>query len=127
MDRRHLKTEGITAFSAVDIIEAIKNVFDVYGLSFDNLIAFASDTSNVMKGVRNGVISKICHEQPKVFDGHCICHLVNLCVKSAVKVLFLRVDETLEYIYFHFHCNVKSVASLMEYADFCDVENQKDL
>ena len=61
---------------------------------------FVSDTCNVMKGVRNEVIAKIRHEQPKVIDIHCICHLVNLCVKAAVKCLPLKVDEILVDIYF---------------------------
>jgi len=119
---RHLETVGITAMGANDIFEAIKEVLDKYGLKFDHLIAFASDTCNVMKGIRNGVIAKIRNEQPKIIDVHCICHLVNLCVNSAVKVLPFKVDEVLVDIYYHFHHSVKRITTLKEYADFCDVE-----
>ncbi len=75
-----------------------------------------------MKGIRNGVIAKIRNEQPKIIDVHCICHLVNLCVNSAVKVLPFKVDEVLVDIYYHFHHSVKRITTLKEYADFCDVE-----
>jgi hypothetical protein len=105
--------------TAQDIFEAIKDVLVKYGLKFSNLVAFASDTCNVMKGVRNGVIAKNKQEQPKVLDIHCICHVVSLCVKSAVKVLPIKVDEILVDIYYHFR---NSIASLAEYAEFCDVE-----
>ena len=102
---RHLDTVGITGMTASDIFESI-DVLDKYDLEFSKLIAFASDTCNVMKGVRNGVIAKIRHEQPKVIDIHCICHLVNLCVKSAVKSLPVKVDEILVDIFYHFYHNV---------------------
>ena len=58
----------------------------------------------------------------KVLDVHCICHVVSLCVKSVVKVLPIKVDEILVDIYYHFHNSVKSIASLKEYAEFCDIE-----
>ncbi len=70
-----------------------------------------------MKGVRNGVIAKIRHEQPKVIDIHCICHLVTLCVKAAIKCLPIKVDEILVDIYYHFHHSMKSIVSLTDYAD----------
>jgi hypothetical protein len=87
-----------------------------YGLKFSNFVAFASDTCSVMKG------AKIRQKQPKILDIHCICHVASLCVKSAVKALPVKIDEILVDIYYHFHNSVKSIASLKEYAEFCDVE-----
>ena len=98
--------------TAVDILESIKDVMAKYGLKFSNLVAFASDTCNVMKGVRNGVAAKIKQEQSKVLDIHCICHVVSLCVKPAVKILPIKVDEMLVDIYYHFRNSVKTIASL---------------
>ena len=43
-----------------------------YNLKFSSLIAFASDICNVMKDGRSGTIGKICQEQPKILDIHCI-------------------------------------------------------
>ena len=92
---RHLETVGITGSTAADIYQSIKDVLVKYGLNFSNVTVFASDTCHVMKGVRKGVIAKICEDQPKVLDIHCICHVVSLCVKSAMKVLPLKIDEIL--------------------------------
>lgn len=41
-------------------------------------------------------MAKIRHEEPKVIDIHCIFHLVNHFVKSAVKAFPLKVDEIIE-------------------------------
>ena len=43
-----------------------------------------------MKDVRNGVIAKLREEQPKVLDIQ-LHNLVNLCVKSAVKALPMKL------------------------------------
>ena len=59
-----------------------------------------------MKGARNGVIAKLHAKQPKVIDVHYICHVVDLCVKAAVKPL--KVDDLLVEMYFHFHRSVKT-------------------
>ena len=85
-------------------------------------MSFTSDTCNVMKGFRKGVIAKLRALQPKVIDIHCICHLVNLCVKAAIKALPIKVDDLLVDIYYHFRNSVKRVSSLQDYANFCSVE-----
>ena len=53
--------------------------------------------------------------------------MVNLCVKTAIKILPLKVDELLVDIYYHFHHSVKRVTALKEYADFCCMEFKKVL
>ena len=87
----------------------------------------SSDTCNVMKGARGGVIAKLKEKQAKVIDVHCMCHVVNLCVKAATKVLPLKVDELLVDIYYHFHYSVNRITSLKEYAEFCCVEFKRVL
>ena len=62
-----------------------------------NLLSFSSDTCNIMKGERGGVIAKLRTIQPRIIDVHCICHLVSLCTKSAVKSLPFKVDDFLVY------------------------------
>ena len=81
-------------------------------------MAFASDTCNVM---RKRVIAKFVKNSLKLLI-YTVCHLVSLCVKSAVKSLPIKADEIFVDIYYHFHNSVKSIASLKDYAEFCDVE-----
>ena len=67
-------------------------------------------------------IAKLRSVQLKIVDVNCICHLVNLCVKSAVKRLPVKVDDLLVDIYYHFRNCVNRVTSLHEFAEFCCVE-----
>lgn len=116
---RHLDTVGIVDFTAEGIFSALKDCLESRTIPFTNLLSFTSDTCNVMKGVRGGVISKLKSVQQSVIDMHCICHVVSLCVKPAVKTLPLKVDELLVDIYYHFSNSVNRIVSLQEYAEFC--------
>ena len=71
-----------------------------------------------MKAIRKDVIAKIREHHPKVLDIHCICHDVSLCVKSAMKVLSLKIEAILVDIYYHCYYSVKNIPSLKEYAQF---------
>ena len=119
---RHLDTIGITDCSAQGIFDGLMKTLNHYQIPSANLLSFTSDTCNVMKGARNGVIAKLRELQPCVIDISCMCHSLNLCVKSAVKSLPLKVDDLLVDIFYHFHHSVKWVSSLQEYADFCNCE-----
>ena len=72
--------------------------------------------------MKGGVIAKLRSVQPMIIDVHCICHLVSLCVKSAVKALPLKGDDLLVDIYYHFRNSVNRIVSLKEYAAFCCVD-----
>ena len=60
--------------------------------------------------------------QSSIIDINCICHLLNLCVKSAIKTLPLKVDDLMVDVFYHFKNSVKRVTALHEYASFCDSE-----
>ena len=75
-----------------------------------------------MKGARGGVIAKLKSVQLKIIDVYCICQLVSLCVKSAVKALLLKIDDLLVDIYYHFRNSVNRIVSLKEFAEFCCVD-----
>ena len=75
-----------------------------------------------MKGERGGVIAKLCSVKPKLIDVHCTCHLVSLCVKSAIKGLPIKINDLLVDIYYHFQNSVNRIVSLQEFAEFCCVE-----
>ena len=119
---RHLDTIGITDCSVQGVFDGLQQTLSHHRIPPTNLLSFTSDTCNVMKGARNGVITKLRELQPSLIDISCICHSLNLCVKSAVKTLPLKVDELLVDIFYHFHRSVKRVSLLQEYADFCNCE-----
>ena len=119
---QHLDTVGIQDLTAEGTFTALKDTLERYGVPFCNLLSFTSDTYNVMKGARGGVIVKLRTLQPKIIDIHCICHSMSLCVKAAVKALPLKVDEVLVDIFYHFQISVKRMSSLQDYVHFCSIE-----
>ena len=119
---RHLDTIGITDCSAEGVYVGLKQTLERFQVPFSNLISFTSDTCNIMKGCRNGVIAKLRESQSSIIDVYCICHLLNLCVKSAMKTLPLKVDDLMVDVFYYFRNSVKRVTALQEYATFCDSE-----
>ena len=65
---RHIDTVGIQDLTAQGIFTALKDMIESYGIPLCNLKSFTSDTCNVMKGARNGVIAKLSTVQPKIVD-----------------------------------------------------------
>jgi hypothetical protein len=55
---------GITDLTSDGILCSLEETLSKYHLSFDNLLSFTSDTCNVMKGAKNGVIAKLLAKQP---------------------------------------------------------------
>ena len=72
---RHLDAVGITDLYTQGIYLATKETWYKYGIPIENLLSL-------------------------LVDINCVCHVVNLCVKSAVKVIPLKVDELLIDIFF---------------------------
>ena len=63
------------------------------GLDFSNAIAFMSDNTSVMKGMRSGVQKLVKDENPHIHDVGCICHLSDLVVKGGMKGLPIDIDH----------------------------------
>ena len=124
---RHLETVGTANFTAEGLFTYLTESLARHDIPIANVMSFTSDTCNVMKGARGGVIAKLRSVQPRILDVHCICHLVSLCLKSAVKSLPLKVDDLLVDIYYHFRNSVNRITSLQEFAEFCCVEYKRVL
>ena len=108
--------------SAQCIFVGLEQIFSRYQIPLSTLLSFTSDTCSVMKRSRNGFIAKLRELQPTLIDISCICYSLNLCVKSTVKTLLLKIDKLFVDIFYHFRHSVKLVSLLQEYANFCSCE-----
>ena len=54
------------------------------------MVGFESDTTNVMVGKHNSLLSRIKDKQP---SQGCVCHLANLSLLAGVKSLPVHVDD----------------------------------
>ena len=68
---------------AATLFAGIEFSFREDGVSFDNLIGFASDGANAMLSRHNSVKSRLLEKQPNLFVIHCICHVAALCAFHA--------------------------------------------
>ena len=89
---RFIDLPSITNGSAAAIFSKIDECLTSFVLRYENLICFNSDTCNIMKGHRNGVIRYLQEKQPNILDLGCICHLENSCNKVTINVDSLLVD-----------------------------------
>ena len=61
---RFLDMPVVNIGNASNLFEAVKASLDKHGLSFDSMVSFMSDTTNVMKEARSGVQSLIKRGNP---------------------------------------------------------------
>lgn len=112
---RFLDMPVVNIGSAKNLFEALKSSLAQKGLDFSRAVAFMSDTTNVMKGVRSGVQKLIKNEHPTLYDVGCICHLADLTVKAGMQTLPIDVDQLFVDIYYFFYHSSKRTQ------EFCDL------
>lgn len=95
------------------------------GIPWANVFAFNSDNCSVMKGQRNGLISKLRKVSPNIIDVGCVCHLANLAVGTTLKKVPVNVDELLCDIFSHFSISSKRIEELKEFQSFVGVQEDK--
>ena len=118
---RFLDLQTANHGTAAAIFEKIDWTLTSRGIKYENLICFNSDTCNTMKGVRNGVVRYLRDKQPNLTDFGCICHLENLAIKAAIKVLPVNVDTLLVDINTHFYLSIKRKEEFKTFCEFVNV------
>lgn len=88
--------------TAANLFECIESFFEVRSIPWDNVVAFESDTTNVMVGKHNSVLSRVKEKQPSIFSQGCVCHLANLALLAGVKELPIDVDDFFVDLFYYF-------------------------
>ena len=100
---------------AQNLFRALKESLSSKGLDFSKCIAFMSDITNVIKGIRSGVQKLIKNECPNLLDVGCICHLADLTIKEGMKTLPVDIDQLfIDAFYYFFHSSKRK-------EEFCDL------
>ena len=100
--------------TACNLFEALKSSLTQKGMDFSKAVAFMSDTTNVMKGVRSGVQKLINDENPMLYDVGCICHLADLTVKAGMSILSLLTSISSSLMSFISSITVVSVSKFVD-------------
>ena len=111
---RFLDMPVVNIGTARNLFEALKTSLTSKGLDFSKVVAFMSDTTNVMKGARSGVQKLIKNEHPTLYDVGCICHLADLTLKAAMKTLPIDIDQLFIDVFYYFYHSSKRT---QEFAD----------
>ena len=110
--------------TAAAIFEKIDQTLMSHGIKYENFFCFNSDTCNTRKGLRNGVVRD---KQPNYVDLGCICHLENLAIKAAIKVLPVSIDALLVDINTHFYLSIKRKEEFKSFCEFVNVSYKQIL
>ena len=113
--------------NAEAIFQAICNVLAKDGIPLLNIIGFAADTTNVMFGQHNSVVSRFKENIPNIFILHCICHSAHLCALYAFEKLPRAPEDLIHDVYNYFCHSAKRQAEFEKFQVFAEVEPHKIL
>ena len=101
------------------LFQALVGLFEGDGISLNNIIGFAADTTNVMFGEHNSVASRLKEKIPDIFLTRCICHSAHLCASHACEKLPRTAEELLRDVYNYFCHSSKRQAEFRAFQSFC--------
>ena len=87
------------------LLAVVKDIFQRFGLSFDDLRAQCYDGASNMSGIHHGLAAQITQLQPVAIYVHCYAHSLNLAVQDCVSS-FTDVRNTM--------FNVNEVATVVK-------------
>ena len=111
---RFLDMPVVNIGTAQNLYAALKSSLSGKGFDFSKLVAFMSDTTNVMKGARtnvmkgarSGVQKLIKNDNPQLYDVGCIRHLADLTLKAGMPI---DIDQLfIDVFYFFRHSSKRS-------------------
>lgn len=87
-----------------------------------NIIGFAADTTNVMFGEHNSVVSRLKENIPSIFVMRCICHTSHLCASYACEKLPRTPEDLIHGVYNYFSHSAKRQGEFQKFQVFAQVE-----
>lgn len=113
--------------SARDLFEGLKNVLINKKIPIQNLVGFSADTTNVMFGENQSVVSLLKNELPNVVCIKCSCHMIHLATSKACLKLPRSVEDLLRNVGSHFSRSYARVAKFKDFQMFFQTEIHKIL
>ena len=77
----------VQSTTADSLLSVVKDIFQRFNLSFDNLRAQCYDGASNMSGVHHGLAAQITQLQPAAIYVHCYAHCLNLAVQDSISSL----------------------------------------
>lgn len=115
----------VTESDATTLTTILTSYFEKNTIPLDNIIGYASDTTNVMFGEHNSVVSQLKEKLPFLFAMKCLCHSAHLCASHACEKLPRVVEDLVRDIYSHFSHSAKRLAQYKRWQHFTGTEPHK--
>lgn len=114
--------------------ETAENIFDSLcgslhdlNLNIKHVLGFAADTTNVMFGINNSVVSKIKSVNPNCIFLKCVCHSCALTASYACKQLPRVLDQIVKEVHNYFSHSSKRQREFAEFQEFVQLEHHSIL
>lgn len=108
--------------TSLDIFQCLKKITADADLSINQISAYSADNASVNYGIHNSVYQKLKMENEHVFKANCYCHIINNCVKFALKGLEPDVESIVMKIYSEFSSSALKTKKLKECFEFAQIE-----
>ena len=114
--------------TSANIFSVLEATLLKYNIQWRSIKGFSSDTSSVMVGKNNSVLSRV-HDATEnhVFDFVCVSHIANICANSLTKALHFPVEDLLIDTYYFFHGSLKRRKVYKEFQLFTGAEIEEIL
>lgn len=106
--------------TAEDIFNSLCQSLIDLNLNIKDILGFAADTTNVMFGRNNSVVSKIKNVNPNCIFVKCVCHSCALAVSYACKKLPRALDQVVKETHNYFSHSSKRQREFVEFQEFAD-------
>ena len=90
---------SLTSSTAESLFQAVVSLFESDEIPLGKMIGVAADTTNVMFGEHNSVVSRLKDVNPHIYFMWCICHSAHLRASHACVKLPITSEELLRNIY----------------------------
>ena len=103
---------------ATTLTQALVSYFEKNDIPLSNIIGYASDTTNVMFGQHNSVVTQLKELIPDLFVMKCLCHTAHLCASHACERLPRVIEDLVRDISSHFAHSAKPLGEYKEFQQF---------
>lgn len=107
--------------SADGLVSTLKQSLENKQIPLDNIVAFCSDTTNVMMGGRHSVATLLRNLLPNMIIIKCSCHLIHLCASYSCLKLPKHLEDLCRNIFTHFSLSSKRQDTFKEFQEFVGV------
>lgn len=113
--------------SAEGLFATMKEELGANNMNLQNCVGFAADTTNVMFGINNSIVSRLKEDNPHIITVKCTCHSISLAVSHATKLLPKPLEQLLRECNSYFSHSSKRMKDLKEFQDFMQCQQQRIL